>query len=84
MELKIISELQKPDTSYFKPWALEMLYQVEPELEAIAARTVSQKRRRIWMPIPPPRPPPTRCWAGAPVIHGFGVPGRGTAFLITS
>lgn len=48
MELKIISDLQKPDTSYFKPWALEMLYQVEPELEAIAARTVSQKRRRIY------------------------------------
>ena len=49
MRLEVIqaSDLPKPDTGYFKPWSLEMLYQVEPELEAIAARTVAQKRRRI-------------------------------------
>lgn len=42
------AELPEPDTSYFKPWTLDMLYQVEPELEAIAARTVAQKRRRFY------------------------------------
>ena len=37
---------EESDTSYFLPWTLDMLYQVEPELKEIAARTVAQKRRR--------------------------------------
>lgn len=48
MELVTLSEIPEMDTSYFKPWSLEMLYQVEPELEAIVAQAVSQKRRRFW------------------------------------
>lgn len=43
-----VSELPEPDTSYFKPWTLGMLYQVEPELVQIAAEAVSQKRRRFY------------------------------------
>lgn len=48
MELKLVRacDVPEPDTSHFLPWALDMLYQVEPELQEIAARTVSQKRRR--------------------------------------
>ncbi len=41
------SELPEPDTSNFKPWTPAMLYQVEPELEMIAAQAVAQKRRRL-------------------------------------
>lgn len=40
--------LPEPDTSHFLPWSLDMLYQVEPELKEIAARTVAQKRRRVY------------------------------------
>lgn len=43
---KPLSEIPEMDTSYFKPWTLGMLYEVEPELEAIATRAVAQKRRR--------------------------------------
>lgn len=45
---KPLSEIPEMDTSYFKPWTLGMLYEVEPELEAIAAQAVAQKRRRFW------------------------------------
>ena len=44
---KPLSEFPEMDTSYFKPWTLAMLYQVEPELEAVAAKAVAQKRRRF-------------------------------------
>lgn len=44
---KPLSEIPEMDTSYFKPWTLGMLYEVEPELEAIATRAVAQKRRRL-------------------------------------
>lgn len=37
---KPLSEIPEMDTSYFKPWTLGMLYEVEPELVAIAAKTV--------------------------------------------
>lgn len=49
MELNLIraSDIPKPDTSYFLPFRLDMLYQVEPELREIAARAVAQKRRRF-------------------------------------
>ena len=43
---KPLSEFPEMDTSYFKPWTLEMIYQVEPELKAIAARAVAQRWRR--------------------------------------
>lgn len=41
-------EIPPPDTSHFLPWALDMLYQVEPGLKEIAARAVDQKRRRVY------------------------------------
>ena len=40
------AEIPKPDTSYFLPWRLDMLYEIEPELRIIAERTVANKRRR--------------------------------------
>ena len=46
--LMTAAEIPAPDTSSGKPWALDMLYQVEPELEAIAAHTVAQKHRGIY------------------------------------
>lgn len=44
--LMTAAELPEPDTSSVKPWALDMLCQVEPELEAIAAKAVGHNRRR--------------------------------------
>ena len=43
---KPLSEIPEADTSHFQPWALGMLYQVEPELEVIAARAVAQRGKR--------------------------------------
>ena len=45
--LMCISDIPMPDTSHFLPWTLDMLYQVEPELKKIAARTIIQSRRQI-------------------------------------
>lgn len=45
---KPLSDFPEMDTGYFKPWSLDMLYQVEPELERIANRAVAQKRRRFY------------------------------------
>lgn len=43
-----VSNTPKPDASHSRKWTLRMLYAVEqPELEAIAKRTVAQKRRRV-------------------------------------
>lgn len=39
--IKELSEFPEIDTSYFLPWSLDMLYQVEPALKQTAARTVS-------------------------------------------
>lgn len=47
-EAKRDRDIPEPDTSYMLPWSLDMIYQVEPELEKIAARTVKQKRRRFY------------------------------------
>ncbi len=38
---KELSEFPEIDTSYFLPWSLDMLYQVEAALKQTAARTVS-------------------------------------------
>lgn len=69
---KPLSEIPEMDTSYFQHWTLDKLYQVEPELKAIAARTVTQKRRRY----PAKRTayvqakaPPGSWRAGMPVIR---------------
>lgn len=43
---KPLSEIPEMDTSYFKPWTLDKLYQVESELKEIAARAAAQRRRR--------------------------------------
>lgn len=43
---KPFSEIPEADTSYFRLWTLDKLYQVEPELKEIAARAVAQRRRR--------------------------------------
>lgn len=40
-------DLPEPDTSYFVPWSLEMLYSVEPQLRGIADDATKQKRRRF-------------------------------------
>lgn len=34
------------DTSYFKPWTPEILYEVEPELEVIAANALECRQRQ--------------------------------------
>ena len=47
LDVKRASDIPEPDTSHFRSWTLWMLYAVEPELEAIAKRTVAQKRRRF-------------------------------------
>ncbi len=36
MHVKRASDIPKPDTSYFIPWRLKMVYEVEPELKRIA------------------------------------------------
>lgn len=41
------SSTPKPTARHFRSWTLRMLYAVEPELEAIARWTISQKRQRI-------------------------------------
>ena len=38
---KPLSEIPEMDTSYFQPWTLDKLYQVEPGLATIAAQTVA-------------------------------------------
>lgn len=43
---KTLSEYPEMDTGYFQPWTLDKLYQVEPELKAIAVRAVAQRGRR--------------------------------------
>ena len=44
---KPASEIPEPDTSYFLPWNLEMLYQIEPELKEIAERNLVSRRCRF-------------------------------------
>lgn len=48
MRFYTMDEIPEPDLSYFRPWSLDMLYQVEPELKEIAARAAAQKRRRFY------------------------------------
>lgn len=43
---KPLSEIPEMDTSYFQPWTLDKLYQVEPGLATIAAQTVAQRWKR--------------------------------------
>lgn len=49
MSLNIVcaADIPEPDTSYMIPWNLDMLYQVDPELKKIAARTVVHKRQQF-------------------------------------
>ena len=43
--VKSAANIQRLDTSYFIPWQLDMLYEIEPELENVAKRaTVSEPR----------------------------------------
>ena len=43
-----LSEIQEYDYSKdFKPWTLEMIYEVEPELKAIAERFLVSRRCRF-------------------------------------
>lgn len=37
----------KEDEGHFIPWRLGMIYEIEPELENIAKRTISKKRMRF-------------------------------------
>lgn len=66
-----LDEIPEPDTSYFRPWALGMLYEVEPELKEIFRTVCLSKgkclrarleaygtaKRTVW-------------WAGMPVTPG--------------
>ncbi len=47
MELifKPLSEFTEADESYFLPWRLDMLYQVEPKLRQIADKALAHKRQ---------------------------------------
>lgn len=47
MTSKRASDIPELDTSHSRSWSLGMLYAAEPELEAIAKRTIAQKRRRF-------------------------------------
>lgn len=47
-QVKCASDIPKPDTSYFLPWSLGMLYCVEPGLEQIARKVARQKRRGFY------------------------------------
>ena len=40
------SEIPEPDTSYMLPWSLDMLYEIEPQLKALADEAISCKRKR--------------------------------------
>lgn len=42
------AEVPELDTSYFLSWNPEMLYELEPKLRDIAARTVEQKRKKFY------------------------------------
>lgn len=42
-----MSQLPKPDYSYFRPWEVWMIYAVEPELKTIADKALKAKRRRF-------------------------------------
>lgn len=42
------SDIPEMDTSYFRPWTLDMIYQVEPELQKIAAEAVAKKRQEFY------------------------------------
>ena len=42
------SEFGEPDTSYFRPWTLGMIYGVGPDLEQVARKAVKQKRRGFY------------------------------------
>lgn len=44
-QAKRASDIPEPDTCYFLPWSLEMVYGVEPKLEQIARKAARQKRR---------------------------------------
>lgn len=44
-------DIPKPDTSYFLPWTLDILYQVELELKEVAAAAVAQKRLNLYAKI---------------------------------
>ena len=46
--VKRLCDIPEADTSYFRPWRLEMLYEVEPTLQEVAQKAVAQKRRRFY------------------------------------
>lgn len=48
MKVYTAAELPEMDTSYFLPWSLDKLYELEPELRDIAVRTVEQRRKRFY------------------------------------
>ena len=35
------------DTSYMKPWCLDMIYEIEPGLKRVANRTTAHKRHGV-------------------------------------
>ena len=45
--VKSAADIQRLDTSYFIPWRLDMLYEIEPELENVAKRATWRKHRQF-------------------------------------
>ena len=45
--VKSAADIQRLDTSYFIPWQLDMLYEIEPELENVAKRATWRKHRQF-------------------------------------
>lgn len=41
-------DVPEPDTSYFLPWTLDMIYAVEPSLKEIAAEALKAKQKGFY------------------------------------
>ena len=49
MSRKAVKASEFPtDTSYMKPWCLDMIYEIEPGLKRVANRTTAHKRRGFY------------------------------------
>lgn len=45
---KPLSEIPEADTSYFLPWSLDMLYQIEPSLRDIARQAIAHRKEDFY------------------------------------
>ncbi len=49
MYIKRVSDITEPDTSYFIPWRLDMIYEIEPELKRIADKVSVSKKEEFYV-----------------------------------